>query len=354
MNKEEIHVFAGRAVKRERRKGSSRRQQTAYGAAVKKVARELLSSVRSKWRPKVHQARRDDRFSSRFMSLQLTAAIVVELLILFTIVLQAYLLELVHPGAPVPPGIPWLRCSFDLVVHRPHRNQPFSLVLRRPLRLATSQPRSWVGACMILVQSQQDCYIKLTLLSRAHGGTRKCRATKGACGKGGSPNRRKFVHKGRTSTMSATVRGALARGTDLSTAPCYIKLTLLSRAHGGTRKCRATKWETREERRMNMYKSMRICAMHNVLYNEEAVHTKDQHQKAREETTGSGRMRSRRSGLQAFAVFRDNRPKEVRLPDQLQDTSKDESLCCLVIVTSFLEIVAPLSRRPRGSTCTGN
>ena len=63
----------------------------------------------------------------------------------------------------------------------------------------------------------------------------------GACDKDGSPNRRKFVHKGRTATMSATVRGALARGTDLSTAPCYIKLTLSSRAHGGTRKCRVTK-----------------------------------------------------------------------------------------------------------------
>ena len=54
---------------------------------------------------------------------------------------------------------------------------------------------------------------------------------------------------------------------------CYIKLTLSSRAHGGTRKCRVTKWETREEIRMNMYKSMRIWAMHNVLYNEEAAHT---------------------------------------------------------------------------------
>ena len=42
-----IHLFAGRAVKRERRKGSSRRQQPAYGAAVNEVARELLRSVRS-------------------------------------------------------------------------------------------------------------------------------------------------------------------------------------------------------------------------------------------------------------------------------------------------------------------
>ena len=33
--------------------------------------------------------------------------------------------------------------------------------------------------------------------------------------------------------------------------------------------------ERREERRMNMYKSMRIGAMHNVRYNEEAVHTKN-------------------------------------------------------------------------------
>ena len=90
----------------------------------------------------------------------------------------------------------------------------------------------------------------------------------------------------------------------------------------------------------------------------------DQLQKAREETTGSGRLRSRHSGLHAFAVFRDTavrhpchvfvaddnqigplvfllptathdqphpqrRPsKEVPLPDQLQDKSKDESLCC--------------------------
>ena len=42
-----IHLFAGRAVKRERRKGSSRRQQPAYGAAVNEVARELLRSARS-------------------------------------------------------------------------------------------------------------------------------------------------------------------------------------------------------------------------------------------------------------------------------------------------------------------
>ena len=40
-----IHLFAGRAVKRERRKGSSRRQQTAYGAAANEVARELLRSA---------------------------------------------------------------------------------------------------------------------------------------------------------------------------------------------------------------------------------------------------------------------------------------------------------------------
>ena len=42
----EIHLFAGRAVKRERRKGSSRRQQTAYGAVDNEVARELLHSAR--------------------------------------------------------------------------------------------------------------------------------------------------------------------------------------------------------------------------------------------------------------------------------------------------------------------
>ena len=43
----QINLFAGRAVKRERRKGSSRRQQPAYGAAVNEVARELLRSARS-------------------------------------------------------------------------------------------------------------------------------------------------------------------------------------------------------------------------------------------------------------------------------------------------------------------
>ena len=43
----DIHLFAGRAFKRKRRKGSSRRQQTTYGAAVNEVARELLRSARS-------------------------------------------------------------------------------------------------------------------------------------------------------------------------------------------------------------------------------------------------------------------------------------------------------------------
>ena len=42
-----IHLFAGWAVKRERRKGSSRRQQTAYGAAINEVTRELLCGARS-------------------------------------------------------------------------------------------------------------------------------------------------------------------------------------------------------------------------------------------------------------------------------------------------------------------
>ena len=42
-----IHLFAGRAVKRERRRGSSRRQQTGFRAAVNEVARELLRSARS-------------------------------------------------------------------------------------------------------------------------------------------------------------------------------------------------------------------------------------------------------------------------------------------------------------------
>ena len=49
----QIHLFACRAVTREKRKGSSSRQQTAYGAAVNKVARELLRSARSQKRENV-------------------------------------------------------------------------------------------------------------------------------------------------------------------------------------------------------------------------------------------------------------------------------------------------------------
>ena len=107
-----------------------------------------------KWRPKVHQARRDDRFSSRFSSLLLTAAIVVELLLLllFAIVVELLVLLLciltckqVFSSSSIQGHLPWLRCSFDLVVHRPHCHHPFSLALRRPLRLATSQPRSGLG-----------------------------------------------------------------------------------------------------------------------------------------------------------------------------------------------------------------
>ena len=44
---QKIHLFAKRAVKRDRKIGSSCRQQTAYDAVVSKVAREFLHSVRS-------------------------------------------------------------------------------------------------------------------------------------------------------------------------------------------------------------------------------------------------------------------------------------------------------------------
>ena len=47
-----------------------RRQRSRTWTTAQRVAEER------KWRPKVHQARRDDRFSSRFLSLLLTAAIV--------------------------------------------------------------------------------------------------------------------------------------------------------------------------------------------------------------------------------------------------------------------------------------
>ena len=79
-----IYLFAGRAVimKRGRRKGSSRRQQTANSLRRRRqrsrtwaTAQRALAEER-KWQPKVHQARQDDRFSSRFLSLLLRAAIV--------------------------------------------------------------------------------------------------------------------------------------------------------------------------------------------------------------------------------------------------------------------------------------
>ena len=94
----------------------------------------------------------------------------------------------------------------------------------------------------------------------------------GACDKGGSPNRWKFIHKGRPSTISATVWGSLARGTDLSTAPYYIKLTLsLSRAHGDTKS--VVSQSERQEKDYVQDRGMRLWAMHDVTYFEEAVHT---------------------------------------------------------------------------------
>ena len=157
-----IHLFAGRAVKRERRKGSSRRQQPAYGAAVNEVARELLRSARSPKRENGDRRyiKHDGMIASPVGSclccgqLPLSSSFsgsvfwfcyyspVVELLVLLLCILTC---KQVFSSSSIQGHLPWLRCSFDLVVHRPHRHHPFSLALRRPLRLATSQPRSGLG-----------------------------------------------------------------------------------------------------------------------------------------------------------------------------------------------------------------
>ena len=64
--REEKRKFSPTATSLRRRRQRSRSWATAQRALAEE----------RKWRPKVHQARRDDRFSSRFLSLLLTAAIV--------------------------------------------------------------------------------------------------------------------------------------------------------------------------------------------------------------------------------------------------------------------------------------
>ena len=64
--REEKRKFSPTATSLWRRRQWSRTWATAQRAVAKE----------RKWRPKVHHARRDDRFSSRFLSLLLTAAIV--------------------------------------------------------------------------------------------------------------------------------------------------------------------------------------------------------------------------------------------------------------------------------------
>ena len=64
--REEKRKFSPTATSLRRRRQRSRTWATAQCALAEE----------RKWRPKVHQARRDDRFSSRFLSLLLTAAIV--------------------------------------------------------------------------------------------------------------------------------------------------------------------------------------------------------------------------------------------------------------------------------------
>ena len=64
--REEKRKFSPTATSLRRRRQRSRTWATAQRALAEE----------RKWRPKVHQARWDDRFSSRFLSLLLTAAIV--------------------------------------------------------------------------------------------------------------------------------------------------------------------------------------------------------------------------------------------------------------------------------------
>ena len=64
--REEKRKFSPTATSLRRRRQRSRTWATAQRALAEE----------RKWRPKVHQARRDDPFSSRFLSLLLTAAIV--------------------------------------------------------------------------------------------------------------------------------------------------------------------------------------------------------------------------------------------------------------------------------------
>ena len=79
--------------------------------------------------------------SSRFLSLLLTAAIVVELLVLllFGIVVELLVRLLciltckqVFSSRSIQGHLPWLRCSFDLVIDRPNRHHHFGWRRRNP------------------------------------------------------------------------------------------------------------------------------------------------------------------------------------------------------------------------------
>ena len=81
----------------------------------------------------------------------MTAAIAVELLVLFTIDLQAYLLELIHPGAP-PVASLFLRS-------RHSSTSPPSSVQSGPsssFEAGDVATQVWARRLTILVQSQQD------------------------------------------------------------------------------------------------------------------------------------------------------------------------------------------------------
>ena len=167
-----IHLFAGRAVERERRKGSSRRQQPAYGAAVNEVARELLRSARS---PKRENGGRryikhDGMIASPVGSclccwqLPLSSSFwfCILVLLLFAcrrasstvtmhIDLQAGLLELVHPGAS-PVASLFLRSRHS----SPSPPAHFQSGPSSSLEAGDVATPVWAWRLTFLVQSQQD------------------------------------------------------------------------------------------------------------------------------------------------------------------------------------------------------
>ena len=153
----------------------------------------------------------------------------------------------VFSSSSIQVHLPWLRCSFDLVVHRPHSHHPFSLALRRPLRLATSQPRSGLGVW---------CF---------------------SCSHNKTSSRRREKRPQEVVDCAVIIRDCVLLPSFVTTQPPSAILAMSSLR--------------------TIIRSGRWCAYC---------------------------RQPPRISITPSVV----RPKEVPLPDQLQDTSKDESLCC--------------------------